>query len=171
MYPGMMHWWRRHQRATQCESYADCGPRDAGPWSGSWSGYGYPRHEQHAAPGDSGELGGGSFGVRRPLRFLAYKLELDDEQVAELAGFLNELKTERAQAEVDSRRTVAAFADAIGAAAFDEAAVSASAQIRVQSAERLRGALVKALGRMHALLRPEQRARLAYLIRMGALTL
>src|SRR5215831_13593965 len=79
MYPGMMHWWRRHQRATQCESYADCGPRDAGPWSGSWSGYGYPRHEQHAAQGDSGELGGGSFGVRRPLRFLAYKLELDDE--------------------------------------------------------------------------------------------
>ena len=167
MYPGMMHWWRRHQRATHCETYADCGPRAGEPWRR----YGHPLYEQVAAPGDSGELGGGSFGVRRPLRFLAYKLELEPDQVAELARILNDLKTERAQAEVDSRRALAAFADAIGADAFDEAAVAASAEIRVQSAARLRGAVVKALGRMHALLHPEQRARLAYLIRMGALTL
>jgi Spy/CpxP family protein refolding chaperone len=166
MYPGMMHWWRRHQLATHCESYVNCDPRGGDPWSG----YGRPQHEHVAAPSDASELGG-RFGVRRPLRFLAYKLELDDDQVAELARILNELKTERAQAEVDGRRAVSGFADAIGAATFDEAAAAASAQIRVQSAERLRGALVKALGRMHALLRPEQRARLAYLIRMGALTL
>lgn len=39
--------------------------------------------------GFEGGLGGGfggTFGVRRPLRFLAYKLELDEKQVAELAG-------------------------------------------------------------------------------------
>ena len=29
--------------------------------------------------------GGGSFGVRRPLRFLAHKLQLDDRQIGELA--------------------------------------------------------------------------------------
>ena len=35
--------------------------------------------------GEGEGFGGGAFGVRRPLRFLAYKLELDERQVAELA--------------------------------------------------------------------------------------
>ena len=48
--------------------------------------------------GPGGEEDGGGFGVRRPLRFLAYKLELDEKQVTELAKILDELKTERAQA-------------------------------------------------------------------------
>src|SRR5262249_58146174 len=56
---------------------------------------------------------GAGFGVRRPLRFLAHRLRLDDKQVAELARILDELKTERAQAEVDRRRTLSAFADAL----------------------------------------------------------
>jgi Spy/CpxP family protein refolding chaperone len=125
------------------------------------------------AAGDAfeGDWGGGSFGVRRPLRFLAHKLDLDDKQVGELAHVLNELKTERAQAAVDHRRTVAGFADVIAGEAFDEGKAGAVAAERVKSAERLRDALVKALGRIHALLRPEQRARFAYLIRTGALTL
>ena len=58
-------------------------------------------------------FGGGGFGVRRPLRFLAYKLGLDEKQVAELARLLDEVKTERAQAEVDDRRTLSEFADAL----------------------------------------------------------
>jgi Spy/CpxP family protein refolding chaperone len=109
--------------------------------------------------------------VRRPLRFLAHKLDLDDRQVEGLAQILNELKTERAQAAVDDRRTIAGFADAIAGEAFDEAKVGGVAAERVKSAERLRDALVKALGRIHALLKPEQRSRLAYLIRTGALSL
>lgn len=125
----------------------------------------------HAGGEHDGDFGGGSFGVRRPLRFLAYKLELDEKQVAELARFLNELKTERAQAEVDHRRSIAGFADAISAEAFDETAVGSVAAERVKSAERLRDAVVKALGRIHALLSPEQRGKFAYLIRTGALTL
>jgi len=40
----------------------------------------------------------------------------------------------------------------------------------LNSAERLRGAVVAALGRLHALLKPEQRERLAYLIRTGTLS-
>jgi Spy/CpxP family protein refolding chaperone len=116
-------------------------------------------------------LGGGAFGVRRPLRFLAHKLELNEEQVAELARVLDDLKTERAQGAVDHRRTTAAFADAIGAESFDEAKVGEAADTRVKSAERLRGAVVKALGRIHALLDAEQRAKLAYLLRTGALAI
>ncbi len=117
------------------------------------------------------EYGGGSFGVRRPLRFLAHKLELDEKQIADLAHVLSELKTERAQAAVDHRRTVAGFADVIAGEAFDEAKAGAVAAERVKSAERLRDALVQALGRIHGLLRADQRARFAYLVRTGALTL
>ncbi|HEX9295815.1 MAG TPA: Spy/CpxP family protein refolding chaperone [Polyangiaceae bacterium] len=109
--------------------------------------------------------------MRRPLRFLAHKLGLDDRQVGELARILSDLKTERAQAAVDHRRSTAAFADAIADDAFDEAKAASVAGERVKTAERLRDALVKALGRIHALLTPEQRGKLAYLIRTGALSL
>lgn len=120
--------------------------------------------------GDEG-FGGGPFGVRRPLRFLAHKLELDENQVAELARILGELKTERAQAAVDDRRTIAEFADAIAGESFDSAKATAAGQRRIDSAGKLRDTLVRSLGQLHALLRPEQRARLAYLIRAGVLGL
>jgi Spy/CpxP family protein refolding chaperone len=105
------------------------------------------------------------------LRFLAYKLELDERQVAELARILDELKTERAQGEVDRRRTLSAFADAVGGEAFDEKRAKEAADLRVATAERLRDAVTKALARIHALLDNDQRERLAYLIRTGALAI
>jgi hypothetical protein len=91
--------------------------------------------------------------------------------VTELAAILDELKTERAQAEVDRRRTLSGFADAVGGAAFDETKAGEAAALRVASAERLRDAVTRALRRIHALLDDDQRSRLAYLIRTGALTL
>ena len=109
--------------------------------------------------------------VRRPLRFLAYKLELAQEQVTELAAILAELKTERAQAAVDQRRSTSALADIVAAEAFDEAKAKGVTGDRVKSAERVEDAVAKALGRIHALLKPEQRAKLAYLLRTGALSI
>jgi hypothetical protein len=91
--------------------------------------------------------------------------------VAELARILNELKTERAQAEVDRRRTVAAFADAIAGSSFDGARAGEGGQLRVKSAERLRDAVTRALEQIHAVLDDEQRKRLAYLIRTGTLVI
>ena len=164
MYPGSMHWWKSRQRAAACGTFAGCNPgsrSSEAPWS-PWTHY-------WAAPPDSGDLGAGAFGVRRPLRFLAYKLRLNDEQVAQLARILSEVKTERAQAEVDSRRTLAGFADAVAGSTFDEQRAAEGAALRVKSAERLREVVVKALGQIHALLDPEQRERLAYLIRTGTL--
>ena len=136
---------------------AGCGPVTSSPASG----------DPDNAPGGSAE----SFGVKRPLRFLAFKLGLDDAQVATLAAILDELKTERAQAAVDDRRVLTAFADAIVGEAFDAAKAGESATLRKQSADRLAGAVVKALGRIHALLTPEQRERFAYLIRTGTVRL
>src|SRR6266498_3839782 len=164
MHPAMFDWWR-HARAAWGAS-AGCGPSGCGPSeSRDWE-------TRFAAPPDhDGDFGGGPFGVRRPLRFLAHKLGLDDRQVGELARILSDLKTERAQAAVDHRRSTAAFADAIADDAFDEAKAASVAGGRVKTAEHLRDALVRALAKIHALLNPEQRAKFAYLIRTGALSL
>jgi Spy/CpxP family protein refolding chaperone len=125
------------------------------------------------APGDqeAGGFGGGGFGVRRPLRFLVHKLELDERQTAELARILDDLKTERAQAEVDRRRTLSAFADALAADTFDTTKANEGTDLRVKSAEQIRAAVRKALEQFHRLLNPEQRQRLAYLIRTGTISL
>jgi Spy/CpxP family protein refolding chaperone len=144
----MGRWWSAHRRS--------CGP----PFM--HGGHGFGMHG--GGVGDDG----GSFGVRRPLRYLAHRLALDERQTAELARILDELKTERAQVGVDERRTVSAFADALEGEAVDPAKLEDAAAARVRSADRLKGAVVKALGRIHALLDPEQRKQFAFLIRTGA---
>ena len=111
------------------------------------------------------------FGVRRPLRFLAFKLGLEDAQVSQLAKILDDVKTERAQAAVDHRRTLSAFADAVSGEAFDQSKADSGAKLRLESADRVKTAVLTALERLHAILDQEQRARLAYLIRTGTLTL
>jgi Spy/CpxP family protein refolding chaperone len=157
----MMYWWK------QRHGEGGCGESHAG-WGESRGRHGHWGHGGYEASGDHE---GGGFGVRRPLRFLAYKLELSEAQVGELAKILSELKTERAQAEVDQRRTVTAFADALAGEAFDDAKAGEGAALRVKSAERLKEAVVGALKRIHAVLEPEQRSRLAYLIRTGVVSL
>jgi Spy/CpxP family protein refolding chaperone len=109
--------------------------------------------------------------VRRPLRFLAHKLDLDEKQVAEFARIINELKTERAQAEVDRRRTVTALADAVASDEYQEQHAAHAGSLRVQSAERLQQAIANALKQIHGVLNTEQRARFAYLVRSGTLSL
>ncbi len=182
IHPAVAAWWNA-RRAGHCGEGAGCSPEagppghDHGPgpgrgaFFGGWGGPPFPGRGH--GPGDGGDdpFGGGAFGVRRPLRFLAHKLELDEPQVAKLAGILNDLKTERAQAAVDDRRTTSAFADAIAEGTWDEAKAKTAAELRVKSAEQLRDAVVKALGRIHELLDPEQREKLAYLIRTGTISI
>jgi len=150
---------------------AGCGP--AAPSSGrgeSERESDGPGCEVHVM-GIDAEGGFGSFGVRRPLRFLAYKLQLAEPQIAEMAAILDELKTERAQAAVDDRRTLSGFADAMAGEAFDEKKATEGAALREKSADRLAAAVVKTLGRIHRMLTPEQRQRFAYLIRTGTIQL
>lgn len=161
MFPGTIAWMKKRAGRFGAHEHVGCG---TGRGPGGWA-------EWHASGGGGHGMGNGSFGVRRPLRFLAHKLELDEKQVAALARVLDELKTERAQAAVDNRRTLAAFADAVAAESFDAEATAEQAAARIRSAERLRDAVVSALAKIHALLDPEQRERLAYLIRTGTLGL
>jgi len=156
MYASRFRWWAAGPGSGRFG--AGCGPH-ATVWG--WD----PQGRR------GGDRSAGGFGVRRPLRFLAFKLDLSDEQIAELAKILDDLKTERAQAEVDRRRTLAAYADAVNGDAFDEARASAGAALRVESASRIRDAVLTALRRIHAVLDPEQRSRFAYLIRTGRVTL
>lgn len=199
MYPGFFGWWKRGSWGPHHEAHAHgghgghahgghahgghghgghCGSRGGnGGHDGRHCGHhGFGRHGGggpfgHAGPGDWEGSESGGFGVRRPLRFLAWKLELEEDQVAKLAAILDELKTERAQAAVDQRRTVAALADVIAADVFDEAKATEAGDARVKSAERLRTAVVRALGLLHGILDPEQRNKLSYLLRTGALTI
>ena len=109
--------------------------------------------------------------MRRPLRFLAWKLGLNEAQVEQFAAIINELKTERAQDAVDDRRALALFADAAEGEQFDAAKAAEAGQLRTSSETRLQQKVVESLARMHALLEPEQRGRLAYLLRTGTLVI
>ena len=141
-----------------------CHPSHAQRGCGCGSTGGWRRIQHHHYPGEQ-------FGVRRPLRFLAWKLGLEEPQIAELATVLNDLKTERAQAEVDDRRALALLADASQADSFGHDQATEAARLRTQSAERVQQKVVDSLARIHALLDSEQRGRLAYLLRTGTLTM
>jgi Spy/CpxP family protein refolding chaperone len=158
VHPAVIHHWKRARHADACGVSACCHPGTEER----------PDPEYSTAPGAHG-FEGGAFGVKRPLRLLAYKLDLDETQVAEMARILDELKTERAQAAVDDRRTLTTLADVISGETFDEARASQGLDLRSKATARVGDAVVKALGRMHKLLNTEQRERLAYLIRTGTL--
>ena len=171
MHGHMMSWWRGHHGHGGTAKVA-AAPGVAGRrWRRATLGRTRAAARARVSRSESEGFGGGAFGVRRPLRFLAYKLELDERQVAELARILDELKTERAQAEVDRRRSLSGFADAVGGSTFDAARAGEAAGLRVATAERLRTAITGSLAKLHALLDDDQRARLAYLIRTGVLAL
>ncbi|WAS93244.1 periplasmic heavy metal sensor [Nannocystis punicea] len=150
-----------HEHARHCGGFGRgrCGDHDEGGGG-----------EQGGGP-ESFFWGGGPFGVRRPLRFLAYKLGLDERQVSELAVILDGLKVERAQAELDLRRTSGSYADLLAAETFDDAAAAQIAAERTRSAERVQKAVQVAVGKIHALLAEEQRRRFVYMLRTGLVRL
>jgi hypothetical protein len=151
----------RHAHA--CGHPGDTDRRSYAPWLGHW--------ERHFYPGDPFGTESGVFGVRRPLRFLAWRLQLDERQLAEIAAALNELKTERAQAAVDDRRAQTAYAEAMEGESFGATQAGAASERRVASRRTVEEAVGRFLTRAHAVLDAEQRGKLAYLIRTGALSL
>jgi Spy/CpxP family protein refolding chaperone len=159
------HWHSRHRSGCW-----DSGPAFA--WAGASDDAG-PRGAEFyfsAGRGDDDFLSSAGLGVRRPLRFLAWKLDLTSDQVAAVARILERLKIERAQAEVEQRRSASALADAVAAASFDTTAAQVATEHRANSARSVQAAVAAALGELHAALEPEQRSRLAMLIRTRAIT-
>jgi len=157
--------------------------RHGGCWGFEHRDEGEPRGAEHREEGeprgaefyfsvgrDDDGFGSSGLGVRRPLRFLTWKLDLTSDQVAAVARILERLKIERAQAEVEQRRSASALADAMAADTFDSAAASVATEHRATSAGAVQAAVARSLGELHATLEPDQRRRLAMLIRTRAIT-
>ncbi len=123
------------------------------------------RREEEAVFGSAG-LGG-----RRPLRFLAYRLEMSRDQVHEASRVLERLRIEREQAAVDLRRASADIADAIDNETFDVERAEAASAERVEVAGNVRRAVTTALKELHELLDDDQRTRLAMLVRSRSIRL
>jgi len=157
MHPGFYYRWKRSQEDRGGEQRVSACGRE-----------GWRRHRR--AHDDSAYDASG-FGVRRPLRYMAHKLDLDDEQIDALAGVLNVLKTERAQARLDEQRSIAGIADAVQGEHFDKEAAAEALSARVKAAERVKEEVLTTLQKTHEMLDPEQRKRLAYLLRSGQLTI
>jgi len=157
MHPGFYYRWKRSQEDRGGEERMSACGRE-----------GWRRHRR--SQGHSGVQASG-FGVRRPLRYMAHRLDLDDEQIDILAGILNLLKTERAQARLDEQRSIAGIADAVQGDEFDKVQATEALSARVEAAERLKEEVLTTLEKTHEMLDPEQRKRLAYLLRSGQLTI
>jgi Spy/CpxP family protein refolding chaperone len=166
MHPGFIHHWRRRQRAA-----AECGTPVYGCYVGTRPGYGSRWAWEASRRFGDGMHGAVGFGARRPVRFLAMRLDLDDAQVAKLAKIVERLRVEREQAAVDSRRAAGALADALEGAAVDAARVEEATRLRVDATRRVQESVARALGELHELLDGEQREELASLIRSGAIQL
>lgn len=111
---------------------------------------------------------GPMFGVRRPLRHLAWKLNLNEDQVRKLVDILDKLKTGYAQARLDRGRSTSDVAAVFSAAEFDNDRANAALGMRTRATEALNQELLAAIRGLFELLNEEQRKEFAYLLRSGA---
>jgi len=107
---------------------------------------------------------GGSFGVRRPLRYLGYHLDLDDGQMRRIAAIFDRLKTEREQARLDEARTVTKVASLVTNPEASMDLFREALAPRVESAERMQLAVARAIQDIVSELDAEQREDFAYLL-------
>ena len=124
------------------------------------------RHER-----GSGRRRHSSFGVRRPLRYLSYQLDLSESQTRQLARILDRLKTEQAQAALDDERAASAVADLVTKPDLSVDDVREALVGRVEAAERMRTEVAQAVQELSAMLDPDQREELAYLLSSKAFSL
>jgi len=131
--------------------------------SGTW--YAHRRHRGRRSHG------GADFGVRRPLRYLSYQLDLDESQRRQIAAALDTLKLEREQMALDEKKMLSELADLVDSDGDDEGlntdALKDALSARVRSSEHLQKRTAKALKQIVEVLDPDQRQEFAYLIRTG----
>jgi hypothetical protein len=170
MHPGYL-WYRKHR---QRQGYGGtCGPTYASAWCATGAHTSGTEWTYHSGSRESGDavFGSGSFGVRRPIRFLSERLDLSEKQVSELARIVERIRIERAQAAVDLRRAAGEFADALASDDFTMGAAESAGQRRVDAAKSVQNVVSHSLKSLHEILDEDQRDELASLIRTGALKL
>ncbi len=113
---------------------------------------------------------GAQFGVRRPLRYLSYQLDLSENQMRRMSSVLNAIKNEREQSALDEKRTVTAIADlmADGTPTLEE--FSEALQPRTRSAEQLQAEIARGLAQISDILDEDQREQFVGLLLSGAIS-
>ena len=113
---------------------------------------------------------GAHFGVRRPLRYLGYQLDLSENQMRRMASVLNAIKNERKQSELDEKRTLTAIADLMtdGTPTLEE--FSEALQPRTESANQLQAEIASGLAQISDILDEDQRERFVGLLLSGAIS-
>ena len=104
------------------------------------------------------------FGIKRPLRFLIRKLELDEEQVMVVMDAMSDFRIERDQAGIEARRARKVLVSALTGDEFDREKAAEAVEQQVESHRRLREAFVDALERVHGILNAAQREKLSFLL-------
>jgi Spy/CpxP family protein refolding chaperone len=119
-----------------------------GPWSGrgGWGGW-------------RGRRGGGGPGAW----FLSHRLGLDPVQEAEVEAILIDVRESFGELRDGGRAWIDEALETVAADDFDRARVENAAAQQGQAVDRLRGKLVDAAQKLHEILTPEQRRRLASL--------
>jgi Spy/CpxP family protein refolding chaperone len=105
----------------------------------------------------------GRFGARRVLRRIGATPEQEREVLAETDALAEVLHALRA----DARGLRADVAELLAQDAVDPARVAAALDARLGRAKELRARAAQSFAKVHAALGPEQRARLAALVREG----
>jgi Spy/CpxP family protein refolding chaperone len=114
---------------------------------------------------------GPAFGVRRPLRYLTWKLDLSETQVRDLVEVLDRVRTAYAQAKLDRDRSTSELAQVFGHAEYDADRIAKALDARTDASRALNAELAQSLARIFAILDAKQRAEFAYLLRSGGFAL
>ncbi|MGD8417875.1 MAG: periplasmic heavy metal sensor [Pseudomonadales bacterium] len=144
-------------------AYGAARPDDDAADNRTW--YAHRGHDRH---GWQGGRPGRSFGVRRPLRYLSYQLDLDESQRRKIAIALDSVKTEREQATLDDKRMAADLAEAILRPDLSTEALNQALAGRLESTRRVQAKVAAALKDIAETLDSDQREEFAYLVRTGA---
>lgn len=115
--------------------------------------------------------GGADFGVRRPLRYLSHRLDLDESQTRKMATVLNALKTEREQARLDETRTNAALAELMAKGTPTQEEVKEVLEPRVKSTETLNTETARSVISISEFLDEDQRKEFINLLLTGSISL
>jgi Spy/CpxP family protein refolding chaperone len=166
-------WWHRHgyghgggcgPSAGGCEPEAGCGPGES---AGGGHGYGPGAHCGHGGRGWGGGWGG--WGRRRwsgPFRlfWLARELDLDARQREEAMRIFADLRRSFAGLKEGREQAFGTILDALSGESFERSKVDALADEKVGRLGDLKEQVVNGLAALHAILTPEQRARLREII-------
>ena len=152
--------WHRHAAYARYAYATHCTP------ASSFS----RRRQQHNVQESRGHRQG-SFGVRRPLRYLSHRLDLDDQQRRVLAASFERIKIEREQAALDRKRSDGQVADKLTQQELAVEDLQQAMSPRTDIAQRLQATIAKELYDIVQVLDDEQREEFAYLVRSGVVKL